>query len=246
MISINEIFHSVQGEGPTIGKPSIFLRLSGCNLECVWCDTKYTWLFSQDKLDRLLDTIPSVYHHQLGDIVYSKEDEITKLSENELEERLRAFDCNHIVITGGEPLLQQKQLIPLIEKLHVMGYSFEMETNGTIKPLTPDYIQYNVSPKLSNSFNQSSKRYLPDVIDYFNKINAFFKFVISSSDDLEEVEEIIKTHSIPNESVYLMPEGISSKELNSRGRELIEICKAKNYNYSHRLHIQLYEDERGK
>ena len=246
MISINEIFHSVQGEGPTIGKPSIFLRLSGCNLECVWCDTKYTWLFSKDKLERILKTIPKEYHHQLGDQVYSKENEITKLSVDELVERIQGFNCKHLVITGGEPLLQQKQMIPLIEKLHDQGYSFEIETNGTIKPLTPNYIQYNVSPKLSNSFNASSKRYIPDVIDYFSKLNAYFKFVISSSDDLEEVEELVRNHSISNEFVYLMPEGTSSKELNVRGRELIEICKARNYNYSHRLHIQLYEDERGK
>jgi 7-carboxy-7-deazaguanine synthase len=137
-----EIFHSVQGEGVSLGVPSVFLRLATCNLACRWCDTKYTWDWAN----------------------FSYETEVVELEPTTIQQKIQAYDCSHVVITGGEPMLQQEGLQPLVESLAAEGYTFEVETNGTIAP-TPGMLrhieQWNVSPKLRTSGNLLSETLNP-------------------------------------------------------------------------------------
>ncbi len=107
-----EIFHSIQGEGVHAGRPAVFLRLAHCNLACVWCDTRYTWDWEH----------------------YDQRKEVESVSVDEAEEEIRRFDCRNLVVTGGEPLIQQRALAPLLERLKSSGFWIEVETNGTIVP----------------------------------------------------------------------------------------------------------------
>ncbi len=127
-ILINEVFYSIQGEGKSLGKPSIFLRLGGCNLKCSWCDSKYTWH-------------PNFIDNKQSDL-------------KSLINEIKKYPCKHLVITGGEPLLQQNRIKALLNELK--DYTAEIETNGSL-PLKPNkqIIQVNCSPKLSNSGNKS-------------------------------------------------------------------------------------------
>ena len=129
------------------------------------------------------------------------------------------------------------------------AYRFEVETNGTITPsagLDATVHQYNVSPKLENSGNTTSLRRNADALAFFAQSpKAWFKFVISSEDDLAEVDAIIASHAIPQDRVLLMPEGRDEKTLQQRRLWLADICRDRNFRYSDRLHIQLWGSRRG-
>lgn len=243
---VNNIFYTVQGEGKNIGKPSIFLRLAGCNLRCVWCDTKYTWLYSEKTLISLKQIIPNELKQSLGNKFYDKTEEIQEISPNKIIEIVSQYPCKHIVITGGEPLLQIKKLIPLCFNLIKLGYSIEIETNGTISPSgLHSEIQFNVSPKLSNSYNDETRTILPDVLAEFNRTNSYFKFVISKKTDLQEVNVIVKKVKLNHEKIFLMPQAQNAAELAERSDLVLKLSKSNGYNFSYRLHIQLYGDKRG-
>ena len=107
-----EIFYSLQGEGVTAGTPTVFLRLANCNLSCSWCDTKYTWDWES----------------------YDSRREVMELSDDDAHERILAFECRHLVITGGEPLMQQRALGSVVSRLASQGFFCEVETNGTLEP----------------------------------------------------------------------------------------------------------------
>jgi Organic radical activating enzymes len=178
-IPISEIFFSIQGEGVNIGKPSIFIRLYYCNLKCIWCDSKYTWE-NQDKAKEGIDYI-------LMDV-------------NDILNYINRFNCNHVVITGGEPLLHQDILKYLLKELKNKGFYIEIETNGTIKP-KEEIIElvdlFNISPKLSNSKVDYKLRIRDEVLKLFSKINnSIFKFVICDVNDLNEVDELVKKMDI--------------------------------------------------
>ena len=153
-----EIFHSIQGEGVNAGTPAVFLRLALCNLTCTWCDTKYTWDWDN----------------------YEIKKELISLSEKEVIGRILRFNRPHLIITGGEPMLQQKELAVLTTSLIHQGFYCELETNGTISP-SPTMInnisQWNVSPKTENSGN-ALELYENNECYYFfaNQENAFFKY----------------------------------------------------------------------
>ncbi len=237
-----EIFYSIQGEGKSIGKPAIFIRLSLCNLHCVWCDTDYTWNWKSTPF-------PHVKDYQKGYQKYIKKDWIVEVSVTEIISEIVDYPCKRIILTGGEPLMQQKELIPLVEALKKLDYTIEVETNGTITPLQEldQHIdQYNVSPKLENSNNSKRLREKTKAYTYFNaNKRAVFKFVIDKQDDLEEIEMLIGNYKIAVDKVYLMPQGTTGKQLMAKQQWLIEICKAKGYNYTDRLHILIYGDKRG-
>ena len=223
-----EIFRSIQGEGVTAGTPSVFLRLAMCNLACTWCDTKYTWAWESYDYDR----------------------EVVTLSEDDVEKRVVSLECPHLVITGGEPLLQQKVLAPLALSLKDRGFFCEVETNGTLPP-EPNMVeaisQWNVSPKLANSGNDTAHREVPNALRAFQRLtNTYFKFVVVEPSDVDEVSGLVARYDIPPERVLLMPEGTAPATVRTRGAWLAEVCADRGFRFSTRLHILLWGDKRGR
>lgn len=222
-----EIFHSIQGEGISAGTPALFLRLAFCNLKCSWCDTKYTWDWEH----------------------YDKQAEVIGMSVQEIEERLSERGCRRLVVTGGEPLIQQTDLTALLSALKGKDFYIEIETNGTIVP-NSDLIclvdQWNISPKLENSGNPLYLREIAEAYSFFaNLPSSYFKYVIQAEHDLSEVQGLIDKYGIDAEKVILMPEASDRETLIQRGRWLAEACKDKGYKFSNRLHILLWGNKRG-
>ena len=173
------------------------------------------------------------------------------MNTSEVAAKIASFPCSRIIITGGEPLLQDLAWQSLIK--HLLNkdpdYQFEIETNGTLSPsLELDALiqQYNVSPKLANSGNASNLRISNEALAYFaTSKKAWFKFVVSSDADLAEVSQIIKNHNLPRDRVLLMPEGRDESTLRDRRTWLAEICRDQGFRFSDRLHIQLWGSKRG-
>ena len=224
---VSEIFGpTFQGEGPSTGKYAHFLRLGGCNLKCVWCDTPYTWDWS----------------------IYDPKKELEKLSADEIYTRLRdlGFNDNLLVITGGEPLLQAEQLYHFIGDLPLHGY-IEIETAGTVEPLGHEqFVSYNVSPKLANSGNAFDKRRKLDILETFAfDYGANFKFVVKNKDDFREIDEIVNTIGISEPQVWIMPEGTSADKILAGLRNLEEPVLARGWNLTSRNHVLMHGDKRG-
>ncbi len=234
-----EIFHTIQGEGKSLGKPSIFVRTSLCNLHCIWCDTDYTWNWENTPFETTTNT------------KYKREDYIIELTAAEVAQEIRQYGCYRVVLTGGEPMMHQKDLVALMKilKAENPGYYFEVETNCTLLP-NQDFDklvdQYNLSPKLANSNNEEKIRLKPAVLSFFsNHKKSNFKFVIANEDDLEEVLNIINEYNINAEKVFLMPEGTEADALHQKQQWLVENCKQYGFNYTDRLHIHIYGSKRG-
>lgn len=223
-----EIFVSIQGEGVSAGTPCIFIRLALCNLSCSWCDTKYTWDWKS----------------------YEYNDEVMTLDVNEIKSIVDRFNLKHVVITGGEPLLQQESLLPLITLLSKDGYSTEIETNGTITPIPPLFRminQWNISPKLRNSGNTHDKNNnLKTLSNYCSHSNAYLKFVIVEQQDVAEAMKIADSTGFSNDRVILMPEGTNRMDLMNRSKWINEKCALHGLRFSSRLHILLWQGVRGK
>jgi 7-carboxy-7-deazaguanine synthase len=227
-LPVSEVFLSVQGEGVHSGTPSVFLRTYFCNLTCTWCDSKYTWV-NQEKSVAGVDyrgmTVQDVF------------------------EKVMSFDCKHMVLTGGEPLLHQRLLPVILSRLRKEGMYIEVETNGTITPTTEmlDAVDcFNVSPKTSNSHVDRRVRVRRAALNALvASQKAWFKFVIGDSQDLSEVEELIAEFSIPRDRVLLMPEGTDATVLLERGRWLVDVCKERGFRFTPRLHILLFGNKRG-
>ena len=225
-MKVSEIFSSIQGEGPYAGKPSIFLRTALCNLKCVWCDTKYTW--DWDNYD------------------YSKE--VNELSIDQVIEKIKQLEPKHLVITGGEPLIQQNDIASLLSKLGD-DYFVEVETDCTIIPnsaMLEHVNHWNVSPKTSNSGNSREAREIPQCYDFFAKLeNSVFKFVIENETDLVEIDELITKYSIPKNKILLMPQSSTKDELNLKKEEIEKIAIAKGLLFSSRLQVERWGNQRG-
>lgn len=230
-----EIFASLQGEGPSIGRPVAFVRLSRCNLACVWCDTAYTWRFEGDN-----------HPHRDGLIFERKANQLV-LDEADVAARIMALGQDRLVITGGEPLLQGAALARMVGLLE--GMTVEIETNGTVAPhpaLGPLVAQYTVSPKLVHSGNSPDIALIPERLSAWAKEpKAYLKFVISAPDQVDEVLEIIGCHGFTPNRVYLMPEGVDSATLRERERWLAPLALQHGLRLSDRMHIHLYGDTRG-
>jgi 7-carboxy-7-deazaguanine synthase len=230
-----EIFASLQGEGPSAGKPCAFVRLSRCNLACVWCDTAYTWRFEGDNRP-----------HRSGETFERAANQVT-LSEEETAARISALGKPRLVVTGGEPLLHAPALARLLALLP--GIAIEIETNGTVAPppaLDALVHQYNVSPKLAHSGNPAALALLPErLAQWAGEPRAFFKFVIAEPGDVAEVLALADQFAIPAERIYLMAEGTDTATLAAREAWLAPLCLAHNLTLSKRLHIELYGDTRG-
>jgi len=222
---IAETFQSLQGEGRYAGTPSLFLRTSGCNLRCWFCDTPYT-SWEPEGVERSLDS---------------------------LLEEVRAADCEHVVITGGEPLLVP-QLLPLTQAIAALGRRITIETAGTVDlPVTAHLM--SISPKLANSTPDDPKwrdrhdrrRHRPAVIrrlttDY----DCQLKFVIDEPDDLDAVDHYLTQFPhIAAERIYLMPQARDRDMLRAKSDWLAPLAAARNWRVSPRLHIELFGNTRG-
>jgi len=234
-----EIFASLQGEGASIGRPSTFIRLSRCNLACVWCDTAYTWRFTGDNRP-----------HRDDEAFERAANQVT-LSEDDAAARIAALAPKRLVITGGEPLLQGPALARMLTALIAVRPEMhvEIETNGSVPPhpaLDALVHQYNVSPKLSHSGNPAELALAPERLAHWAaEPRAWLKFVIAEPADVDEVIALQRAFAIPAARIYLMPEGRSGDILRARGRWLAEICSEHEFNFTDRLHIHLYGDTRG-
>ena len=234
-LRVSETFHSLQGEGPTVGRPSLFLRLQHCNLLCgqgdaSWsCDTLEVWQKGEaQRIDQLVD-----YWQQQG--------WLDKLS-----------SCSQLVVTGGEPLLQQTGLIKLFEHLHNHGYrpTIEIETNTTIgyQQQLDRYIdRYNCSPKGANSGNSKRHRHRPEVLSMFSQNpKAIFKFVIATADDLQQIrDEYLFPYNLSSTRVWLMPAAASRSQLQQVAGTVFKLCTEHGFNFSPRLQVEVWDQTTG-
>lgn len=227
-----EVFASIQGEGVSIGVPSVFVRLGECNLKCEYCDTRYTWDWD----------------------AFDKNAETAEVPEASIEARvfeLAGANTRNVVITGGEPMLQQEHLVPFIRRLRARGFDVEIETNGTIDPV-PDMqglvSRWNVSPKLENSGNKRTARLRTGPLTWFAAApNATFKFVVATETDLAEIIDLTRHYGIANHRIILMPEGQKPDAINERSVWLAEKAREHGFRFSTRLHVLLWGGtERGK
>ena len=224
---VSEVFGpTFQGEGPSIGRRAAFVRLGRCNLTCTWCDTPYTW--DWQRFD------PTV--------------ELTKLPTDDVVARLEAIAPDIVVVTGGEPLLQQRRLLPLVEACVERGWPVEIETNGTIAPgkaLIDLVAQWNVSPKLANSGVAEDRRISSTDLAVFSATGrAVFKFVAADEADLDEVADVVTEHDLW--PVWVMPEGTDPDTIASRLKALAEPVLARGWNLTPRMHVLLWGDQRGR
>ena len=239
-----EIFASVQGEGRNVGRFSVFVRSSLCNLQCIWCDTDYTWNWKGTPFKHLRDSEPNYKK-------YDQSTEIVDMSAEQVAAEVVRLRARNVVLTGGEPLLHQEGFVDLMKLLRQQDeeYAFEVETNGTILPVQAfDGLisQYNVSPKLANSNNSSKIRLRPEVLTFFaNSPKAWFKFVCESGDDIDEVRAIAEEYEIPASRVFLMPQGTTTEEVRRIGGILVGRCIEFGFNFTDRLHIHLFSNKRG-
>lgn len=238
---ISEIYPCMQGEGKLIGTPSILIRTSGCNLRCQWgetkCDTPFTsWNPTGENM-----TV---------DEVVTKTHMIRSNSSNVL---------HHIIISGGEPTIQ-KDLAQLVVKLKRDGFHITIETNGTGDIWGPVDL-LSISPKLKSSTPVGSdweKRHeetrinlgkLAHALD--GHYEAYLKFVITDGSELPEITSILKglwdqfNVSVKGSQIYLMPEGYTKAEIQKRQQQVLELAQHNGFNYSPRLHIDVYGDKRG-
>lgn len=233
-----EVFYTVQGEGRYSGFPAIFIRLSLCNLHCKWCDTPYTWNWKQ-----------TPFKHNKGD-KYEMSEQIQDVSFSELTEAVLSLVPKEgrmpdLVITGGEPLLQQKQIVEWLESdERLQDFFIQVETNGTIMP-SEDMQRwvgaFNVSPKLANSGNEEAMRRNAETLTFHgSNITSDFKFVVDTQKDIDEVMLLSKEYIKGKDRVFLMPQGIEADEINSKSAMVIDLCKEHGFNFTTRQHILAY------
>lgn len=239
---VSETFLTHQGEGPSSGQLANFIRLGACNLHCSFCDTPYTWAFS----DRLAG-----FHHSGRQ--YEAGLELRRVKIDELAEMILLQPGLLNVITGGEPMLQGEtigQLISLVNETPHMQ-RFEIETAGTISPHSLrafENVSFNVSPKLANSGNPLSLRRAPSALAEFVKYGAIFKFVITAATmnaDITEVTEIVESVRIPEHRVWLMPEGTDAATVTAGLQNLAKIALVRGWNVTSRDHVLIYGNKRG-
>jgi 7-carboxy-7-deazaguanine synthase len=222
-VKISEIFYSIQGEGGLIGMPSIFVRTSGCNLRCRWCDTPYT----------------------------SWNPEGEELSVDQILERVRAYPASFAVVTGGEPMIAPG-VGELTQRMRRAGLHITIETAGTVfTEVACDLL--SISPKLANSTPEGvfaaqheRLRIQPETLTRLMAAHEYqLKFVVASPTDIDEIRSLVKTLGAPRRNVILMPEGIDPATTHARSEWISELCKSEGYRFSPRLHVDLYGNRRG-
>jgi 7-carboxy-7-deazaguanine synthase len=227
-VRVSEIFYSIQGEGRLIGVPSAFIRTSGCNLRCVWCDTPYTsWR-------------PEGKSYSLAQIL------------REIEK----YPTRHVVVTGGEPMLA-RDIEELTGELKRSGRHVTIETAATIfKPLRGDLI--SMSPKLSNSTpwkkaggkfagqHEARRLNFPVIQRYLDDYDYQLKFVVEQKHDFDEIGRVLdRLAGVDRFRVFIMAQGTTTKQLSAKASWIVESCKQYGYGFTPRLHIELFGNRRG-
>ncbi|NLR72207.1 7-carboxy-7-deazaguanine synthase QueE [Novosphingobium sp. ERN07] len=234
-----EVFSSLQGEGLGLGRPSVFMRLSRCNLACRWCDTAYTWRFEGDN------------RPHRDEVAFERAENQIAMSEEDAAALILAHPEDRLVITGGEPLLQGAALARVVALLKAArpALHVEIETNGTVAvhpALDPLIDQFNVSPKLKHSGNDAALALVPErLAEWAQDARAWFKFVVASPADLAEIAALQEQFGIASDHLFVMPEGTASAILRERSRWLAEEALERGWRFTDRLHIHLYGDTRG-
>lgn len=228
---IAEIFYSLQGEGELVGVPSVFVRTSGCNLRCSWCDTPYASWNPEGEIRTIPQIVAAVESYPAA---------------------------RHVVLTGGEPMIA-KDNHGLAAALKAGGRHITIETAATVAPDGIACDLASLSPKLLNSApdplthaawrrKHEATRWQPDVVRaWIDRYPYQFKFVVARPEDIEELEAMLAAlhREIPRHKVLLMPEATSLTQMRDRAGWLGELCKARGYRYAHRLHLELYGHRRG-
>lgn len=244
-LSVAEYFYSIQGEGISMGYPSFFLRLAGCNLMCGGQGTQHDKLRHNGATWRC-DTIETWMKGKSYGITQL----IEVLNKQMFFDHLQAG--SHLIITGGEPLLQQRSIVAFLEVLQdVFGIVpfVEVETNGTFLPST-EFItrvqQWNISPKLGNSGMHYQNRINKKALVALNSIStSVFKFVISNEYDWLEAKDIILTHELDWNKVWLMPAASNIEELKRNSEIVAQICLLNNVKFSSRLQVAIWNETVG-
>lgn len=232
LLSGDGIFYTLQGEGISIGKPAVFIRLHLCNLACHFvdgsiCDAWYTW-----KKD--------TKEYQSEGHFETYENIVTEVCK---------YNTNLMVITGGEPMIQQDNILELMRRLPDT-WKVEIETNATLRPSHKFHslrhrVVFNCSPKLSNSGNSLKRSINSAVIDTIkSEYLSTFKFVVTNLADLDEVAKFVKEHKIPDNKIIIMPEGVTTTVLKRRMREISEYVKDRNWRLTPRLQFFIWGNKR--
>lgn len=239
LLSGDRAFYTLQGEGPTMGLPCVFVRTHVCNLRCTWCDAFYTW---NPASEEFWTESSRLKFAELADLIRETWDESAP---EEAQKR--------VIFTGGEPLIQKKQIDEVMKllwdapwpKWYKDTWKIEIETNGTLMPtnLQLNWAQFNVSPKLKNSDNNSHQMVKPKVIQALSAANATFKFVCETEADLEEIEETYLP-LIKRNQLIIMPQGIRSEEIDKNMQQLYEPCMQRGYRLLGRLQAQFADGAR--
>ncbi len=228
---ISEIFYSIQGEGALVGVPSVFVRSSGCNLRCNWCDTPYASWNPEGDTRSIPQILTEIGHHP---------------------------SARHVVLTGGEPMIA-KDIRLLAAAIKELGHHITIETAATVAPDGIACDLASLSPKLLNSApddrlspawrrKHEALRWQPEIVRAWVDAYTYqFKFVVAQPSDIEEIETMLASlhRDIPRSRVLLMPEGTTLEKIRSRAGWLSELCKSRGYRYAHRLHLELYGNKRG-
>jgi len=214
---VSEIFLSLQGEGPSAGTPAHFVRLQGCDVGCVWCDSKYTW----DAAGGRAGTATAI-----------------------LDEALALGPSGLVVVTGGEPL-EHPGVAELLDAALGRWARVEVETSGVRPaPISRPALYYNVSPKLPSATPRWAESWA-HVPGWIAEPRATFKIVVGDPPDLDDALRLIREHDLPRERVLLMAEGMTEARLRERATEIAEVCKREGLRLGPRLHVWLWGARRG-
>jgi 7-carboxy-7-deazaguanine synthase len=223
---VNEIFHSLQGEGFLVGVPSVFVRIAGCPLRCRWCDTKYAWSKEAGR----------------------------QYSIDEIVREVQQWPCRFVVITGGEPMVDP-DLQQLVREIKAAGKHITIETAGIayIPDMPCDLM--SISPKLSNSMpddvklaaiHKGSKLDLAVLEELIDNYSYQLKFVVDSVNDLAEIQELLdKIGNVDSGKVMLMPQAATRDEFLAKSPMVVDMCKFVGFAFSQRLQVLLWNNERG-
>ncbi len=227
-VLISEIFHSIQGEGDLVGVPSVFIRTSGCNLRCTWCDTPYA----------------------------SWQPEGSDLAVPEILEQVRRHGARHVVVTGGEPMVA-RDIHELLAALRADGRHITIETAATIAPGGAACDLASLSPKLAHSTpdiakagpwsarHEASRWNSAALCEWMASYPFQLKVVVRNRADVDELKANLDGLQVAPENIILMPEGTNVETIAARSRELADVCKETGWRLGSRLHVLLWGNTRG-